>query len=61
MVTTKKRIRASSLKFRKEWVVDPGPEFFKQLGLDRMQQRELTQAKKEFQARVNEILAKTQR
>ena len=57
--TTKVTTKASVLKFNPEWFSDPPPPFFK--NLNREAQRELTQAKKEFQARVKEILAKGQR
>jgi hypothetical protein len=56
---TKVATKASVLKFNPEWFSDPPPPFFK--NLDRIAQRELAQAKKEFQARVKEILAKGQR
>lgn len=56
---TKVTTKAALLKFNPEWFSDPPPPFFK--NLDRVAQRELAQAKKEFQARVKEILAKGQR
>lgn len=54
-VTTKGAI----LKFNPEWFSDPPPPFFK--NLNRAAQLELAQAKKEFQARVKEIIAKGQK
>ena len=56
---TKVTTKASVLKFNPEWFSDPPPPFFK--NLDRAAQRELAQAKKDFTARVKEILAKGQR
>ena len=60
MVTTKKRVttKTAILKFKPEWLIDPPPPFFK--NLNRLAIRELAAAKKEFQARVNEILRKGQ-
>ena len=55
---TKVATRVSVLKFNPEWFSDPPPPFFK--NLDRVAQRELAAAKKEFTARVKEILAKGQ-
>jgi hypothetical protein len=51
--------KASILKFNPEWIKDPVPPFFK--NLDRVAQRELAAAKRDFAARVKEILAKGQR
>jgi len=61
MVTTKKKAttKTAVLKFNPEWFSDPPPPFFK--NLDRSVIRELAQAKKEFAARVKEILVKGQR
>ena len=56
---TKVATKASVLKFNPEWFSDPPPPFFK--NLNRVAQRELAQAKREFQARVKEILARGQR
>ena len=50
--------KVSVLKFNHEWFSDPPPPVFK--NLDRVAQRELSAAKKEFTARVKEILAKGQ-
>ena len=60
MVTTKKKAttKTAVLKFNPEWFSDPPPPFFK--NLDRSVIRELAQAKKEFAARVKEILVKGQ-
>jgi hypothetical protein len=56
--TTKVATKASVLKFNPDWVKDEVPPFVK---LDRVAQRELQAAKKEFAKRVNEIFAKAQR
>ena len=56
---TKVTTKSAILKFNPEWFSDPPPPFFK--NLDRAAQRELAQAKKDFQARVKEILARGQR
>jgi hypothetical protein len=58
MVTRKAVTKSTILKFNPDWIKDPPPPFFK--NLDRAVIRELTQAKREFQARVKEILAKGQ-
>ena len=55
-IATKVATKASILKFNPDWFTDPGPKF-KDI-LTAAAQRELAQAKREFQARVNEILAK---
>lgn len=54
-IATKKLSRVSVLKFKKEWVVDPGPDGYKDL--TRQAIRDIAQAKKDFAARVNEIFA----
>ncbi len=61
MATTKKRAatKTAVLKFHPEWIRDPPPPFFR--NLDRAVLREINAAKREFQARVKEILAKGQR
>jgi hypothetical protein len=61
MPTTKKRAakKALVLKFDPRWIKDPPPPFFKLL--DRSVIQELNAAKRDFQARVKEILAKGQR
>ena len=51
--------KAKILRFNPEWIKDPVPPFFK--NLDRVAQRELAAAKKDFAARLKEILAKAQR
>ena len=56
---TKVATKSSVLKFNPEWFSDPPPPFFK--NLDRVSQRELQQAKKDFTARVKEILARGSR
>jgi hypothetical protein len=56
---TKVATKASVLKFNPEWFSDPPPPFFK--NLNAQARRELTAAKREFQARVKEILARGQR
>ena len=55
---TKVTTKSAVLKFNPEWIKDPPPPFFR--NLDRAAQRELKQAKKEFTARVKEILARGQ-
>ena len=64
MVTKKKAAKKAGgiqakLKFHPEWFSDPVPPFFK--NLNPLAIRELAAAKREFAARVNEILAKGQR
>ena len=61
MPTTKKRAAKTALvlKFDPRWIKDPPPPFFKLL--DRSVIQELNAAKRDFQARVKEILAKGQR
>lgn len=51
--------KAKILRFNPEWIKDPPPPFFK--NLDRDVLRELNAAKRDFGARVKEILAKGQR
>jgi hypothetical protein len=60
MPTTKKRAatKATILKFNPEWIKDPVPPFFK--NLDAAARRDLAAAKRDFTARVKEILAKSQ-
>jgi len=59
-MVTKKAVstKTTVLKWNPKWLVDPVPPF---KNLDRVAQRELAQAKKDFAARVNEILAKAQK
>ena len=64
MVTKKKAAKKAGgiqakLKFNPEWIKDPVPPFFK--NLDRFAIRELATAKREFAARVKDILARGQR
>jgi len=61
MPTTKKRAakKALVLRFDPRWIKDPPPPFFK--NLDRAVLRDLLAAKRDFQARVKEILTKGQR
>jgi len=61
MPTTKKRAakKALVLKFDPRWIKDPTQPFFK--NLDRAVLRDLLAAKRDFQARVKEILTKGQR
>jgi len=64
MVTKKKAAKKAGgiqakLKFNPEWIKDPVPPFFK--NLDRLAIRELAAAKRDFAARVKDILAKGQR
>jgi hypothetical protein len=58
-IATKVTTKAAVLKFNPEWFTDPPPPFFK--NLNRAAQLELAKAKKEFTARVKDILAKGQR
>ena len=51
--------KAAILKFNPDWIRDPPPPFFK--NFDRAILRELTAAKRDFAARVKEIIAKGQR
>jgi hypothetical protein len=56
-MATKKSTKASSkavLKFNPEWIKDPAPPFFR--GLDRVSQRKLAEAKREFINTVKEVL-----
>ncbi len=54
MVTKARKVpKAQILKFKKEWLIDPGPDGYKDL--TRQAIRDIAQAKKEFTARVNEI------
>jgi len=55
---TKVATKASVLKFNPEWFSDPAPPFF--ANLNKAAQRELAQAKKDFTARVKDILARGQ-
>ena len=57
-VAPKVTTKGSILKFNPEWFSDPPPPFF--ANLNKAAQRELAAAKKEFTARVKEILAKGQ-
>ena len=59
MVTKKKATKKVVLKFNPEWFSDPPPPFFK--NLDKAVIKELAQAKKDFTARVKDILVKGQR
>ncbi|HJP90331.1 MAG TPA: hypothetical protein VJ875_00140 [Pyrinomonadaceae bacterium] len=56
---TKVTTKSAVLKFNPDWIKDPPPPFFR--NLDRAAIRDLAQAKKDFTARVKEILAKGQR
>ena len=56
---TKVTTTAAVLKFNPEWFSDPPPPFFKDL--NRAAQLELAKAKRDFTARVKEIIAKGQR
>ena len=56
MVTKARKLsRVQILKFKKEWLIDPGPDGYKDL--TRQAIRDIAQAKKEFTARINEIFA----
>jgi hypothetical protein len=54
MVTKARKVpKPQILRFKKEWLIDPGPDGYKDL--TRQAIRDIAQAKKEFTARVNEI------
>lgn len=54
MVTKARKVpKPQILRFKKEWLIDPGPDGYKDL--TRQAVRDIAQAKKEFTARVNEI------
>ena len=54
MVTKARKLsKVQILKFKKEWLIDPGPDGYKDL--TRQAIRDIAQAKKDFAARVNEI------
>ena len=59
-MVTKKRVatKASVLRFDPDWIKDPVPPFFRRL--TPAARRELTLAKREFTARVKDILARGQ-
>jgi hypothetical protein len=59
-MATKKRAatKTAILKFNPEWIKDPVPPFRR---LDPAVRQELTAAKREFTAKVKEILARGQR
>jgi hypothetical protein len=62
MATKKKAATASKaqvLKFNPEWIKDPVPPFFRRL--DAAARRDLAAAKREFTAKVKEILVRGQR
>jgi hypothetical protein len=52
-----KKALAGPLKFRIEWIFDPGPEIFR---LDRAAQAQLNRLKTDFAKRANEIISKGQ-
>jgi hypothetical protein len=60
---TKKAAKASKkaavLRFHPEWIKDPAPPFFR--SLDKISQRQLVQAKREFVNQVKEIIKSGQR
>jgi hypothetical protein len=58
MATSKKATKVAVLKFKPEWISDPPPPFFKDL--DKAVIKEIAQAKKDFTARLKDILAKGQ-
>ena len=49
----KKTTKTTVLRFNKDWLIDPGPDGYKDL--TRQAVRDINQAKKEFAARMNEI------
>jgi hypothetical protein len=61
-MATKKPAKASgplssALRFRIEWIFDPGPEFLK---INRVAQAQLNQLKSDFTKRANEVISKGQ-
>ena len=61
-MATKKPAKSSAptsptLKFRVEWIFDPGPEF---LRINRAAQAQLNQLKNDFAKRANEVISKGQ-
>jgi hypothetical protein len=56
---TKAATKAAILKFNPDWIKDPPPPFFR--NLDRVAQRQLTQAKRDFTNKVKDILKTGQR
>jgi len=54
---TKRASAGSTLKFRKEWIFDPGPEW---LRVNRAAVVRLNQLKEEFAKRANEVINKGQ-
>jgi hypothetical protein len=54
---TKKKALASSLRFRIEWIFDPGPEIFR---INKAAQLQLNKLKADFAKRANEIVTKGQ-
>jgi hypothetical protein len=55
-VVTKKAL-ASSLRFRIEWIFDPGPDIFQ---INRAAQAQLNKMKTDFAKKANEVIAKGQ-
>ena len=54
---TKRASAGSILRFRKEWIFDPGPEWLK---INRAAILRLNQLKDEFAKRANEVIKKGQ-
>lgn len=52
--TTKKSL-SSALRFRIEWIFDPGPEIFQ---INRAAQAQLNKLKADFTKRANEVINK---
>ena len=48
---------SSALRFRIEWIFDPGPEY---LRINRAAQAQLNQLKNDFTKRANEVIVKGQ-
>ena len=55
--TTAPKALASSLRFRIEWIFDPGPEIFR---INKAAQAQLNKMKTDFAKKANEVIAKGQ-
>lgn len=56
--TASKKAATNVLGFKKEWIFDPGPEFFR---INRAAVTRLNQMKDEFARRANEVIRQGQR
>ena len=54
---TKKATISGPLRFRIEWIFDPGPEIFQ---INRAAQAQLNKMKTDFAKKANEVIAKGQ-